>query len=547
MKRLYLALLAALLMQGAAAQDPIDIVFNGATAEVTVPTGITGVMKVVDGANVVIISTNTATEYTYRVSGYSADGSLTINGSYKLTLQLDGLTLTNAHSGPAIDIECGKRIDVVLGEGTVNTLEDSPGGHKGAFYIKGHAEFKGAGTLNVTGHAKHAICVKEYVELKKSLGTINVLGAVSDGIHCGKGEADPEKNYFQMNGGTLNISGVGSDGVDTDDYGTVRIKGGAVSVNTGDYATSLKADSIVSVSGGLVNLNVTGEDSEGIRARWAVDISGGQVIATVSGNGSKGIKGKKMTDASAYVKNGGNVSISGGNVTIFVTGGDLADALGDVSHCMGINVDGDLTQTGGDVTITATGKDAYTSHVKGVTTTSGGTFGEARTPWTVGTTYDTLDMTVFAAVQKGGSSLMFYGGLAVGAFIDGKCVGTGVFEIIEHVNENVSEINTDYGMIRIFAPEAKQQGVTFKLYDYQTDEEYELTSASAVTFEPGTTVGTPSEPLILSWQEKETVGIAHTSSRTEKASATPYDLSGRPAPDNGRKGIYVVRGRKISR
>ena len=225
-KILLLVLMATCSQFMAHAQNEVVIQYNGSTASVSIPDEIRSeVTASVTGADVVINSATTATEYTYKVKGKSTDGSLTLFGSYKLTLVLAGIELTNAHDGPAINIQCGKRIDVKLMDGTVNTLADAAGGtQKAAFYFTGHVEFGGAGVLNVTGRTKHAISAKEEMKLKSSLGTINVLGAVSDGLHCGKGKVRNEHNYFLMKGGIVNIAQVGSDGVSSDDYGTIKIR-----------------------------------------------------------------------------------------------------------------------------------------------------------------------------------------------------------------------------------------------------------------------------------------------------------------------------------
>lgn len=358
------------------AQDAVEIVFNGSTATYTIPSSVKGVSIGKNGAKVTVTCTNTTTEYTYRVSGSSDNGSLTINADYKLTLQLAGLTLTNAKGGATIDVECGKRIDVVLEDGTVNTIADSNlGSQKAAFYTKGHAEFSGGGTLNVTGLKKHAICTKEYCELKANTGTINILGALGDGIHCGKGKVKDENNYFLMKGGTLNIAGIADDGIDSDDYGTLTIEDGTVSISVPDGGIGLKADSTVTISGGKVSIDVPGQDSKAIRANYAVNIAGGENTLTVSGDGSKGIKGNKNVTG-AKVLNGGNVNISGGVTSIIVSGGNIitsTDGVADTTKCMGISVDANLTQTDGTVTITLKGSEARSYNVKGTETLSGGT------------------------------------------------------------------------------------------------------------------------------------------------------------------------------
>ena len=358
------------------AQDAVEIVFNGTTATYTIPSGVTGVAIGKNGAKVTVTCTNTSTEYTYRVSGESDNGSLTITSDYKLTLQLAGLTLTNPKGGAAIDVECGKRINVVLEDGTENTLCDSNlGSHKAALYTKGHAEFSGGGTLNVTGLKKHAICTKEYCELKASTGTINILGAVGDGIHCGKGKVKDDNNYFLMKGGTLTMTGVADDGIDSDDYGTLTIDDGTVSISVADGGIGLKADSTVNIKGGKITIDVPGEDSKAIRANYAVNIAGGENTITVGGDGSKGIKGNSYTTGST-VLGGGNVNISGGTTAISVSGGNIittTDGVADTTKCMGISADANLIQTGGSVTISVSGSEARAYNVKGTETRSGGT------------------------------------------------------------------------------------------------------------------------------------------------------------------------------
>jgi hypothetical protein len=356
----------------------VDIVFDETSATYSIPDSVKGVTVSKKGANVTVKSTTTANEYTFRLSGSSSNGSFTLNAQNKLKVELAGLTLTNGSGGSAIDIECGKRIDVLVDEGTVNTLCDSKSGsQKAAFYIKGHAEFKGGGTLNVTGKLKHAISVKEYCELKSDfVGTLNILGAVSDGIHCGKGEKKNENNYFLMKSGTVNISNIGSDGIDSDDYGVTTIAGGTLNIRVPDDGCGLKADSTVNIKGGTLTINVAGLDCKGVRANHTVNISGGNSIFMVSGDGSKGIKGNCHTSGST-VLNGGYVNISGGTTEMLVTGGNYittdSKGVADTTKCMGMSIDSDFVMTDGTVTIKAIGDEARTYNVKGTETLEGGT------------------------------------------------------------------------------------------------------------------------------------------------------------------------------
>lgn len=349
----------------------IDIRFDENTASVQVGTSVKGVTYSINGTVVTLTSSTTTDEYLYSVSGTSSNGSLIIKGDYKLTVELAGITLTNP-KGPAIDIDCGKRIGVILKEGTVNTLADGKNGtHKGAFYTEGHPEFEGGGTLNVTGNTKHAICAKEYLQFKKSTGTINVLSAVSDGIHCGKGKKNDDNSHFQINGGVINVNNVGSDCIDADDYGCMVIKGGELNLNvTAMDGTGLKCDSIIYMTGGQLNINVNSPLSEGIRTNYAAYFDGGNISMNVVGDGDKGIRAKRCSKTTDTVLNGGYLYFNGTNVDMNISGKTYA---ADGTDCVGIRADRDFTQTAGDITFTVTSNDATPLVVKGTENRTGGT------------------------------------------------------------------------------------------------------------------------------------------------------------------------------
>ncbi len=349
----------------------VDIRFDETSATVNVGAGVKGVTYTVSGATVTLTSTTTTDEYLYSVSGTSSNGSLVINGEYKLTVELAGLVLTNP-KGPAIDIECGKRIGVILKEGTVNTLADGSGGtHKGAFYTEGHPEFEGGGTLNVTGNTKHAICAKEYLQFKKSTGAVNILGAVSDGIHCGKGKQNDDNSHFQMNGGVITVNNAGSDCIDADDYGCMIIKGGVLNLNvSATDGTGLKCDSILTMTGGELNINVAGPLSDGIRTCHTAYFDGGHIRMDVVADGTKGIRAKRCTKTTDTVLNGGYLHFRGTTVDMAISGNTYK---ADGTDCVGIRADRDFSLTAGDITLTVTSTDATPLVVKGADKRTGGT------------------------------------------------------------------------------------------------------------------------------------------------------------------------------
>ena len=214
--------------------NPVTITWNGTTASVDIPETAEGVTATVSGGDVVITNTCTTIEHEFILQGNSTAGSLTYNGEYKTKFHLNGLDLTST-TGAAIDIQCGKRIDLILEDGTVNSLADYAGGaQKACLNCQGHLEIAGGGTLNLVGNARHALRSNEYLLLKKTVGTVNVTKAASDGIHVGE--------YFQMNGGTIKISGTAADGlqVETDATSEEELNGQFI-MNDGTIDVALDA------------------------------------------------------------------------------------------------------------------------------------------------------------------------------------------------------------------------------------------------------------------------------------------------------------------
>ena len=221
--------------------QPVTVTWIGSNAIVNIPDNVEGVTASVSGGDVIINNTNTWSEQEFILSGSSSTGSLTYNGSYKVKFHLNGVNITST-TGAALDIQCGKRIDIIVEDGTTNTLTDyASGSQKAAFNCQGHLEFSGAGSLTIKGNAKHALRAKEYILLKKSFGSLTVASAASDGIHCGE--------YFQMNGGTVKVSDTAGDGIQ---------------VETATTSDEVQNGMFI-VNGGSIEVSVTAQDVKGIR------------------------------------------------------------------------------------------------------------------------------------------------------------------------------------------------------------------------------------------------------------------------------------------
>ncbi|MDE7160797.1 MAG: carbohydrate-binding domain-containing protein [Muribaculaceae bacterium] len=280
---------------------------------------------VIDGGHVTVtqsseVSESTCGEITYILRGEESDGSFTLSGSYKASIELTGLTLTNP-AGAAIDIQNGKRISLSAKSSTVNTLADGPGSQKAALYCKGHLELKGKGALTVTGHQAHAISAKEYITVKNL--SIEILSSAKDGINCNQ--------YFAMESGTLKINDTADDGIQV----SYKDDTDREPEDTGSFT----------LTGGTINIGIArGAASKGIKADGDVVISAGDVTISTACDGTWD-SAKLKTKASACIGADGNVTIDGGTLALSASG----------SGGKGISCDGVFTSNGGEILINTTG------------------------------------------------------------------------------------------------------------------------------------------------------------------------------------------------
>lgn len=319
----------------------ITVTWNGTQANVE-KGNVLGVDYTIDGGDVVITSTNTHNELEFVLQGTSTNGSLTYNGTYKCKFYLNGLNLTS-QKGAALDILCGKRVDLILNEGTNNVLVDASNGQqKAALYCKGHLEVEGGGSLTVTGNARHGICTKEYLEIKKNVGSITVNGAVSDGIHAGQ--------YFLMKGGSVTVSGQQGDGIQTE----ILTLDDDVTPNP-----DKEYNGQIFINGGTINVTVAGDDKKGIKSADKMTVNGGTFVITASGKGSKGISVARHL----LVNEDSNTTV----MQIRATGGVYEDEeTDDETRCMGIKVNLNMAVTAGKIMVSNTGSKSRGIKVDGL-------------------------------------------------------------------------------------------------------------------------------------------------------------------------------------
>ena len=329
-------------------------------AQVTIAGNIAHLVEAkVNGAHVTLLQdASVSDEIKYTLTGNSDNGSFYMDGQYKCTVELAGVTLHNPDSA-AINIADGKRIKVVLKEGTTNSLSDGITGandgstaHNACLYFGGHPEFSGAGSLTIAGNVKHALTSDEYCQIKKSVGSITVSSAVGDGFHIGQ--------YFLLEGGDIRITASG-DGVDVgkkkdetaENNGKVMVHGGSLTVVTdGDAMRGVKCDDSFEISAGNLDITVKGDavydekeddasSAAAIKPSASFTMTGGTVKLLATGKGGK------------LVNSDGVVTISGGKLSGAACGDIYVYSATVDSKAHGIKCDADIIINGGEVYIAA--------------------------------------------------------------------------------------------------------------------------------------------------------------------------------------------------
>ncbi len=377
----------------AVTDSTVTIAYNASSAAVTVAGNIAKYVTVsLNGAHVSIAqSSDLATEITYALSGTSANGSLTLAGSYKCTVSLAGVTLTNP-SGAAINITNSKRIQLSAKSGTTNTLTDcASGSQKACIYSKGQLQLQGNGTLNVTGNTKHGIKSASYISVKNL--TLNITSTVGDGINC--------EEYMEIKSGTLTLSGIGDDGIQCDLGGTTST---GITTDHEDEDTGN-----IYLSGGTVKVNC---EYKGIKAAGDLEITDGDIHvvsnASASSNGNHWGGSSSTTGAPEAMEAKGAVSISGGQIYAY----SADDA---------INAGGTLTISGGMVYAHSTSNDGIDSngncYIKG-----GLVYAVSASSPEVG--IDANTEGGYKLYVQGGT-IVAIGGLESGASLSQSCYSTG--------------------------------------------------------------------------------------------------------------------------
>ena len=326
----------------------------------------------------VAVNGNTVTiarEGVYLFKGSLSDGQIIVAAGSKDKVQivLDNVNITK-NGGAAIQVKSADKVFVTTKEGTQNSLSSkgdfgvTEDNVDGAIFSKSDVVLNGAGSLKVECEKAHAVISKD--NLKIAGGSYEIIGAKrglsgndsiriaggnitvnsgKDALHSENTE-DSAKGYVYIAGGNMKLISA-TDSIDAS--GKIDIKGGTLDITSGggadnkasqDSCKGLKADGVITISGGNINMNClddaihgaadvnvsggtieikTGDDA--IHSDLAVNISGGTINGTDCYEGIEGL----------------TITISGGDTKVVTNDDGLNAAGGNDGSGMGGNFDPD--------------------------------------------------------------------------------------------------------------------------------------------------------------------------------------------------------------
>ena len=271
----------------------------------------------------------------YVLTGETTDGFFKLYSSKKQAIMLNGVKITNP-DGAAINNQSKKRTFVILNDGTKNYLTDGTKYNdatdsedmKACFFSEGQLIFSGSGYLEVDANCKAGIRSDDYV---RTLPKTNIY------VDASSGNGIRGNDAVIVTGGVINvnITGTADKGLSSD--GEIRIDGGRTTILTSggyeyddddrDYSacSGIKADSLVTINGGELNIKSTGIGGKGINCDDQIIINGGITRIITTGKRQKDSKGSVSPKG---IKADGNLTVNGGQTQVRLEGsGDGTEAI----------------------------------------------------------------------------------------------------------------------------------------------------------------------------------------------------------------------------
>ena len=289
----------------------ISIAFDG--EEATISGSVPGVSIQRDGAHLTIM--NMSGPVKFIISGKTTNGSLKFYGDKRFQVLLNGAEISNPN-GAAINNQGSKTFYVVLADFFFNdtatteiyTMVDEED-QKAALFSEGQIVFSGHGELSVIAVGRGGIRSDDYIRIRPGV-KLYVNSSALDGLRANDG--------ITVDGGVVNIETTGDGAKGVRSGGLMTVNGGRVialcagntRITTEDNVTDtascagLYCDSLLIVKAGTLMFKATGDGGKGINSKHNVNIQGGSLTAVATGTSKvKKPKGIKID---------GNFDISGG-------------------------------------------------------------------------------------------------------------------------------------------------------------------------------------------------------------------------------------------
>lgn len=285
----------------------------------------------------------------YVLTGKTNDGFFKLYSTKKQAIELRDVSITNP-DGAAINNQSKKRTFIVVSDGTQNYLTDGTDykdetddeDMKACLFSEGQLIFSGKGSLEVDANNKAGVRSDDYVRI---LPLTNIY------IDASSGNGLRGNDAVILSGGVLNINvtGTADKGISTD--GEFRMEGGRTTILTSggyeydaddkDYSacSAVKSDSVINILGGELNLKSSGTGGKGLNCDHEINIKDGVVRIITTGKRQKDSKGSVSPKG---IKAEGNITISGGQTQVRLEGtGDGTEAIESKSQ---ITIEGGIVE-----------------------------------------------------------------------------------------------------------------------------------------------------------------------------------------------------------
>lgn len=298
--------------------------------------------------NKVVVTNASSDKVIYSLSGKTTDGYFLIAaGGGKQEILLNGVDIYNPN-GPAINNQSKKRTFVVVAEGTSNYLKDGSGydtevvmpgyedeaeedqvmmQQKACLFSEGQLIFYGPGYLEVDANCKAGIRSDQYVHV---MPTANIY------VDADNGNALRGNDGVLITGGVLNlnVTGTADKGISTD--GDLTVNGGRITIITsGGYELETEEN-----DDGTTTTDYSA--CAGFKADGNIVVNNGEIWLKSTGTGGKGMSAD------------GEITINGGTVYALTTGAKKESGSYSTSP-KALKADGNITLLGGDIIVRTTG------------------------------------------------------------------------------------------------------------------------------------------------------------------------------------------------